>query len=325
MRYQALGKSGLQVSSLCLGCMSFGKIDRGAHTWTLDLCGTREMVTRAVELGINFFDTANVYSAGSSEEILGQVLGEIGRRDEFVVATKCHGPWGAGPNQGGLSRKAIFQAIDDSLARLRMDYVDLYQIHRLDKGTPVEETLEALDDLVKAGKVRYIGASSMPAWRFMQAISIQDANGWARFISMQNHLNLLYREEEREMMPLCRDQGVGMIPWSPMARGRLARPWGAVTERLETDKFGAGLYAKEEASNHAIIDAVGVVADQRGVNRARVALAWVAQQDGVVAPIVGATRVEQLNDAAAAVDLVLSPDECALLEAPYSPRDVSGH
>jgi aryl-alcohol dehydrogenase-like predicted oxidoreductase len=325
MRIERLGSTGLEVSAICLGCMSFGEAGRGPHAWTLDEERSRALIRQALDAGINFFDTANVYSDGTSEEITGRALRDFARRDEVVIATKLFGPWGKGPNQKGLSRKAVFQAIDDSLRRLGTDYVDLYQIHRWDAKTPIEETLEALNDVVRAGKARYLGASSMYAWQFAKALFVARAHGWARFVAMQNHLNLLYREEEREMIPLCRDQGVGLIPWSPLARGRLTRDWDAKTERSESDVFGRHLYAASEASDRLIVEAVARVASARGVPRARVALAWVLQKPGVTAPIVGATKPEHVADAVAALELKLTPEEIAELEAPYVPRRIAGH
>ena len=322
MEYTRLGLTGLEVSRICLGCMSYGEPDRGNHEWTLGEDDARPHIQRAVELGINFFDTANVYSAGSSEEIVGRALRDFARRDEVVLATKVHGRMVEGPNGGGLSRKAIFAQIDASLRRLGTDYVDLYQIHRWDPLTPIAETVEALHDVVKSGKARYVGASSMYAWQFAKALHIADINGWTRFVSMQNHLNLLSREEEREMLPLCIDEGIGVIPWSPLARGRLARGWDESTQRSETDEFGKTLYT--DASDRAISDAVGAVADARGVPRAQVALAWVAQQPAVTAPIVGATKAHHLDDAVAALELQLTDDEMATLEAPYTPHAVAG-
>jgi len=324
MKYRRLGNTGLEVSAICLGCMSFGEPPRGAHGWTLGEPESRKLIQQALESGINFLDTANVYSDGSSEEITGRALRDLARRDEVVLATKVWGPWGKGPNQKGLSRKAIFAAIDDSLRRLGTDYVDLYQTHRWDPATPIEETLEALDDVVRAGKARYIGASSMWAWQFAKALFASEANGWARFVSMQNHVNLLHREEEREMIPLCRDRGVGVIPWSPLARGRLARAWDEKTERSESDAFGRHLYAAMADNDRRVVEAVGAVASERGVPRAQVALAWLLQKPGVTSPIVGATKPEHLADAIAAVDLVLAPEEIARLEAPYLPHPVVG-
>ena len=324
MEYVRLGNTGLLVSRLCLGCMSFGDASKGWHRWILDEEASRPVLRRAVEAGINFFDTANIYAAGSSEEVTGKALKDFARRDEIVIATKAHGRWGKGPNQSGLSRKALFQAIDDSLARLGTDYVDLYQIHRWDDGTPIEETLEALNDIVRAGKARYIGASSMHAWQFHKALNLSRERGWARFVSMQNHVNLLYREEEREMLPLCRDQGIGVIPWSPLARGVLTRPWGSETARSQGDKIQVSLYSGMSESDRAIVAAVERIAAARGVAMAQVALAWVLAQPDITAPIVGVSRLEQLEDALAALELTLTADELAELEAPYVPHPVAG-
>jgi aryl-alcohol dehydrogenase (NADP+) len=321
MEYGRLGDTGLEVSRICLGCMSYGEPDRGNHPWSLDEAASKPFIAKALDLGITFFDTANVYSAGSSEEIVGKWLGEMARREDVVIATKVHGRMRPGPNGAGLSRKAILHEIDASLTRLGTDYVDLYQIHRWDTEVPIEETLEALHDVVKAGKARYIGASSMASWQFAQALYTADLNGWTRFVSMQDHYNLLYREEEREMIPLCLDQGVGVIPWSPLARGRLTRDWDETSARSETDEFGRSLYAE---GDRAVVDAVAAVAQARGVPRAQVALAWLTGQPGVTAPIVGATKPEHLDDAVAALDLELADDEIAQLEAPYQPHEVSG-
>ncbi|MFJ6542878.1 aldo/keto reductase [Streptomyces sp. NPDC091385] len=322
MRYVKLGSTGLDVSRICLGCMTYGEPDRGVHEWTLDKEAARPLIRQALEAGINFFDTANVYSDGTSEEIVGQALRDYGHRDEIVLATKVHGRMRPGPNGGGLSRKAILSEIDHSLRRLGTDYVDLYQIHRYDHETPIEETMEALHDLVKAGKVRYLGASSMYAWEFAKAQYTAELNGWTRFVSMQNHYNLLYREEEREMLPLCADQGVGVLPWSPLARGRLTRDWGTVTGRSANDDFGGRLYLE---SDREIVEAVTGVAEARGVPRAQVALAWLLHQDTVAAPIVGVSRPGHLEDAVAAVRLELTEEEIEELERPYTPRAVSGH
>jgi aryl-alcohol dehydrogenase-like predicted oxidoreductase len=324
MEHANLGRTGLKVSRLCLGCMSFGVPERGAHPWTLDAQASRPIIRRALEAGIDFFDTANAYSDGTSEEILGAALREFARRDEVVIATKVFNPMKPTPNSGGLSRKAILFQIDESLRRLGTDHVDLYQIHRWDPHTPIEETLEALHDVVKAGKARYVGASSMWAWQFAKSLYTAERLGLARFVSMQNHLNLLNREEEREMLPLCADQGIGVLPWSPIARGRLARPWAASTARLETDAFGRSLYVGAEASDRAIVERVAEVAARHGVPMARVALAWVLRKPGVTAPIVGATRVEHLDDAIAALSLRLSDEDVAALEAPYVPHPVVG-
>ncbi len=325
MELKRLGNSGLRVSRLCLGCMSFGVPDRGPHSWSLDEEASRPLIRRAVEAGITFFDTANAYQGGTSEEIIGRALKDFARRDEIVVATKCFMPWGRGPNQGGLSRKAIFQAIDDSLRRLGMDHVDLFQIHRWDPHTPIEETMEALHDVVKAGKARYIGASSMYAWQFAKAQAVAERHGWNRFISMQNHLNLLYREEEREMLPLCRDQGVGVIPWSPLARGRLARPWGVETWRTGRDIFGGTLYTRMEENDRAIVADVERMAAERGIPMAQLALAWVLAVPGVTAPIIGVTRDAHLDDAIAALSVSLTHEDIARLEAAYLPHPVAGH
>lgn len=325
MKYIRLGRTGLKVSRLCLGCMSFGEPGQGVHPWVLDEEASRAIIARAVEAGINFFDTANVYADGASEEITGRALRDFARRDEVVIATKAWGAWGKGPNQGGLSRKALFQAVDDSLRRLGTDYIDLYQIHRWDNETPIEETLEALNDIVRAGKARYIGASSMYAWQFQKALLVSERNGWARFVSMQNHLNLLYREEEREMLPLCTEEGIGVIPWSPLARGRLTRPWGEVTARSDSDRFGKMLYARTEDSDRQVVEAVAAIAAACGAPMAQVALAWVLAKTEVTAPIIGVTRLAQLEDALAACDLVLKPEAIAALEAPYLPHPVLGH
>jgi aryl-alcohol dehydrogenase-like predicted oxidoreductase len=324
MEYVRLGRTGLRVSRLCLGCMTYGVPERGTHPWTLDEAASRPLIRQAVEAGINFFDTANSYSDGTSEEILGRALKEYARRDEIVVATKVYFPVRRAPNVGGLSRKAIFSEIDGSLKRLGMDHVDLYQIHRWDPRTPIEETLEALHDVVKAGKARYIGASSMHAWQFAKALYLADRHGWTRFVSMQPELNLLYREEEREMLPLCREEGIGVIPWSPIARGRLARPGGQVTNRQATDEVGKQLFDKSEAVDAEVIRAVEAVAKARGVPMAQVALAWVLQTPGVTAPIVGASKAAQMDDALAALALRLSDDERAAIEAAYRPHAIVG-
>jgi aryl-alcohol dehydrogenase (NADP+) len=323
MHYARLGHTGLEVSRICLGMMSFGDASKGRQ-WVLDEGAARPIIRAAWEAGINFYDTANVYSAGTSEEITGTILKELAPRDELVVATKVNGEMRPGPNGRGQSRKAIMSEIDNSLRRLKMDYVDLYQIHRFDHSTPMEETLEALNDVVKAGKARYIGASSMYAWQFMKMLALQKEHGWSRFVSMQNHVNLLHREEEREMLPLCVDQGIGVIPWSPLARGRLARPWGEATKRLDTDPFGHEIYDAHAAVDEKINGAVGEVAKAKGRTMAQVALAWVLQKQPVVAPIVGVTKLEQLTDAVGALDVTLSDDEIKALEAPYTPRGTVG-
>jgi 1-deoxyxylulose-5-phosphate synthase len=319
MRYTKLGSTGLDVSVVCLGCMSFGDVSKG-RDWALDADTSRAIIRQAIDAGINFLDTANVYSAGTSEEYVGRALRDFDR-DDIVLATKVHGRMRPGPNGAGLSRKAIFAEIDNSLSRLQTDYVDLYQIHRYDPSTPIEETLEALHDLVRAGKVRYIGASSMYAWQFAQALYLADRHGWARFVSMQNHYNLIYREEEREMLPLCADQGIGVIPWSPLARGRLTREWDETTIRSETDEFGRTLY---QDGDRIVVDRVGEIAQRRGVPRAQIALAWLLHKPVVTAPIVGVTRPGHLDDALAAVDVSLDEDEIAYLEAEYVPHTVAG-
>ena len=324
MDYVKLGSTGLKVSRLCLGCMTYGVPDRGAHPWSLDEEGSRPFIKRALELGINFFDTANAYSDGTSEEIVGRALRDFARRDEIVIATKVFYPMRQDPNARGLSRKSIMTEIDASLRRLGTDYVDLYQIHRWDKDTPIEETLEALHDVIKAGKARYIGASSMYAWQFARALYLADLNGWTRFASMQNHYNLLYREEEREMLPLCAAEGVGVIPWSPLARGRLTRDWNETSKRMETDEFGKTLYVGTESSDRKIVERVAEVATKRNVPRAQVALAWMAQKPFITAPIVGASKPHHLDDAVAALSLNLTPEELAALEEPYVPHRVAG-
>ncbi len=324
MEYVKLGRTGLDVSRLCLGCMTYGESARGNHAWTLDEDASRPLIRRALDLGINFLDTANVYSDGTSEEFVGRVLKEHGQRDAIVLATKVHGRMHAGPNGMGLSRKAILSEIDHSLRRLGTDYVDLYQIHRWDPRTPIEETMEALHDVVKAGKARYIGASSMYAWQFATAQHVAERHGWTRFVSMQNHYNLLYREEEREMMPLCQDLGVAVIPWSPLARGRLTRSWDEGSERLQTDEFGKTLYVAPEADRR-VVDAVANIAAARGVPKAQVALAWMLGKPYVTAPIVGASRAQHLDDAVAALSLSLTPAEINALEEHYVPHAVSGH
>jgi aryl-alcohol dehydrogenase-like predicted oxidoreductase len=304
--------------------MTYGVPDRGAHPWSLDEEKSRPLIKRALELGINFFDTANTYSDGTSEEIVGRALRDFAQREEVVIATKVFYPVREGANARGLSRKSIMTEIDASLRRLGTDYVDLYQIHRWDKDTPIEETLAALHDVIKAGKARYIGASSMYAWQFAKSLYVAEMNGWTRFATMQNHYNLLNREEEREMMPLCAAEGVGVIPWSPLARGRLTRDWNATTNRMETDEFGKTLYIATEASDRKIVERVGEIAAKRGVTRAQVALAWMVQQPFITAPIVGASKLHHLDDAVAALSLNLTSDEIAALEEPYTPRPLAG-
>jgi len=307
------------------GAPATGELKPGSHAWTLDEEESQPFLRQALELGINFFDTANVYSGGESENIIGRFLKANARREAVVIATKIHGTMRNEPNGRGLSRKAIFFELDDSLRRLRTDYVDLYQIHRWDDETPIEETLEALNDVVKSGKVRYLGASSMYAWQFAKALYVAHMHGWSRFVSMQNHYNLLYREEEREMIPLCQSEGIGIIPWSPLARGRLARPWQTEsTKRYETDQFGKSLYSKTESIDHAVVDRVGRISEQRGVSRAQVALAWLLSKSAITSPIVGATKPHHLSDAVAALTLHLTAEETASLEEPYAPHTVAG-
>ena len=319
MRYVKLGHTGLDVSPICIGAMTYGEPSRGHPVWSLGEESSRPLIRRAIEAGVNFFDTANMYSQGSSEEILGRALKDFANRDDIVIATKLRHPMRAGPNGQGLSRKAIMTEIDHSLRRLGTNYVDLYQIHRMDPTTPLEETLEALHDLVKAGKVRYLGASSMHAWEFSKALHIQKAHRWARFVSMQDHYNLLAREEEREMLPLCADEGVGTIVWSPLAHGRLARPWGETTPRSEADPFAEMLYV-DEASDRAIVEAAGQIAYERGASRAQIALAWLRRNPVVVAPILGASKASHIDEAIAALSIDLSDEEVSRLERPYTPR-----
>ena len=325
MNYVNLGTTGLKVSKLCLGCMTYGLPDRGDHAWTLPEEQSRPLLRQAIELGINFFDTADVYSDGTSEEIVGRALKDFAHRDEIVLATKVFNPMTQDPNGRGLSRKHIFAAIDASLRRLGTEYVDLYQIHRWDYATPIEETLEALHDVVKAGKARYIGASSMYAWQFSKALHLSRQHGWTRFVSMQDHYNLIYREEEREMLPLCRDAGIGVLPWSPLARGRLTRAWGIETPRAQTDVYGGTLYKGAEEADQLIVEEVAAIAAARGVPKAQVALAWITQKSIVTAPIIGAAKAQHLDDAVAALSLSLTPDEMAQLEAPYVPHAIVGH
>ncbi|WP_210505569.1 aldo/keto reductase [Naasia sp. SYSU D00057] len=325
MQYARLGDSGLRVSRVVLGCMSYGEPGQGSHPWTLDFDSTRPFLRQAIEAGITTFDTANVYSAGSSEDYLGRLLPEFARREELVIATKVHGRMGPGPNGSGLSRGAILTQVDDSLRRLRTDYIDLYQIHRYDPEVPIEETMEALHDVVRTGKVRYLGASSMAAWQFAQAQYVADLNGWTRFVSMQPQYSLIMREEEREMLPFCRDQGVGVMPWSPLARGRLTRDWDAETPRTSGDDFGRTLYTQAEDADRRVAQAVAEVAAERGVPRAQVALAWVLAQPAVTAPIVGATKPGHLDDAVTAVELELTREELDRLEKHYVPHRPVGY
>jgi 1-deoxyxylulose-5-phosphate synthase len=325
MEYTRLGNTGLEVSRLCLGCMSYGEPDRGSHPWTLAEEQSRPFIRKAIELGINFFDTANVYSDGTSEEILGRAIRDYSTRGDVVIATKVNGRMKPGPNGAGLSRKAILSEIDASLRRLGTDYVDLYQIHRFDPDTPIEETLEALHDVVKAGKARYIGASSMYAWQFSKMLAVSQANGWTRFVSIQNHLNLLYREEEREMLPLCKAEGIGVIPWSPLARGRLTRDWSTQSDRSETDEIGKGLYTPTtEDADRRVVEAVARIAQERAVPKAQIALAWILSKSEVTAPIIGATRLQHLDDAVAALEVKLTTAEIAALESNYVPHPVVG-
>jgi aryl-alcohol dehydrogenase-like predicted oxidoreductase len=324
MHYVKLGTTGLDVSPIAIGAMTYGDPGRGHPVWSLDEESSRPLIEHALEVGINFFDTANMYSQGSSEEILGHALGDFADRDDVVIATKLRHPMRPGPNGRGLSRKAIMTEVDHSLRRLGTDYIDLYQVHRNDHATPLEETLEALHDLVKAGKVRYLGASSMHAWEFAKALHLQASHGWARFVSMQDHYNLLAREEEREMIPLCLDEGVGTIVWSPLARGRLARPWDEArsTARAETDgAFADLLYSPTtREADHAVIEAVGRIADAHGVSRAQIALAWLRSRPAVTAPLVGAGTIGQIDDAVASLEVDLTTEEVRALEAPYTPR-----
>ncbi|MGI4858241.1 MAG: aldo/keto reductase [Janthinobacterium lividum] len=324
MDYVKLGRTGIDVSRLCLGCMSYGVPERGPHPWSLPEEQSRPFIKQALEAGINFFDTANVYSDGTSEEIVGRALKDFARRDEIVLATKVHGRMHPGPNGAGLSRKAIMAEIDASLRRLGTDYVDLYQIHRWDPATPIEETMEALHDVVKAGKARHIGASSMYAWQFSKALHVAETHNWTRFVTMQNYVNLLYREEEREMLPLCESEGIGVIPWSPMARGRLTRDWDTKSARSETDTFGNSLYANTEDADRRVVERVAEIAANRGVPRAQIALAWVLQKSVITAPIVGATKANHLDDAIAALSVRLTSEEITALEAPYVPHAVTG-
>ena len=322
MQYNPLGKTDLRVSRLCLGCMTFGEPDRGNHAWTLPEESSRPIIKRALEGGINFFDTANSYSDGSSEEIVGRALRDFARREDVVVATKVFHRVGDLPE--GLSRAQILRSIDDSLRRLGMDYVDILQIHRWDYNTPIEETLEALNDVVKAGKARYIGASSMHASQFAQALKLQKQHGWAQFVSMQDHYNLIYREEEREMLPLCYQEGVAVIPWSPLARGRLTRPWGGTTAPLVSDEVGKNLYKESDENDAQIAERLTGVSEELGATRAQVALAWLLSKPGIAAPIIGTSREEQLDELLNAVDITLKPEQIAELETPYKPHPVVG-
>ncbi|CAM4387483.1 aldo/keto reductase [Paenibacillus alkaliterrae] len=325
MDYVKLGNTGLDVSRLCLGCMGFGVAERWVHPWVLDEENSRPVIRKALELGINFFDTANVYSDGTSEEIVGMALKEYANRDEIVIATKVHFRMHQGPNGAGLSRKAIMSEIDKSLQRLGTDYVDLYQIHRWDYHTPIEETMEALHDVVKAGKARYIGASAMYAWQFLKALHTAELNGWTRFVSMQNHYNLIYREEEREMMPLCRAEKIGVIPYSPLAGGRLTRDLQDTTHRSETDQAAKSKYDATADTDRLIVERLAAIAANRGVPRVQIALAWLLQKEPVTAPIVGATKLSHLEDAVTALSITLTPEEMASLEEPYVPHAIVGY
>jgi 1-deoxyxylulose-5-phosphate synthase len=326
MKYVRLGSTGMQVSRICLGCMGFGDAERWVHKWVLNEEASRPIIKKALDLGINFFDTANVYSTGVSEAILGRALKDFARRDEVVIATKVHGKMAERPNGSGLSRKAILSEIDQSLKRLETDYVDLYQIHRWDYETPIEETLEALNDVVRAGKARYIGASAMWAWQFQKALHVAEQHGWARFISMQNHLNLLYREEEREMLPLCRAEKIGVIPYSPLASGRLTRDWSAEsTLRSETDQIAKAKYGSTAETDQQVVERVAELATRHGVPRTHIALAWLLQKEPVTAPIIGATKIAHLEEAVGALSVKLTRDEVTYLEERYVPHRIVGH
>ncbi|MEK4879797.1 MULTISPECIES: aldo/keto reductase [Paenibacillus] len=324
MKYTKLGKTGLDVSQLCLGCMSFGVAERWIHQWVLDEKQSRVIIKKALDLGINFFDTANVYSDGTSEEIVGRAIKDYANRDEIVLATKVFNRMHEGPNGAGLSRKAIMSEIDKSLKRLGTDYVDLYQIHRWDYHTPIEETMEALHDVVKAGKARYIGASAMYAWQFQKALYVAEKNGWTRFVSMQNHLNLIYREEEREMLPLCKEENIGVIPYSPLASGRLTRDWAVSTHRSETDQIQKSKYDGTADTDQLVVERVATIAEKHGVQRIHIALAWLLQKEPVTAPIIGATKTSHLEDAVNALSITLTSEEIAFLEEPYVPHSIVG-
>jgi aryl-alcohol dehydrogenase-like predicted oxidoreductase len=326
MEYTRLGSTGMKVSRICLGCMGFGDPTRWIHKWVLNEENSRPIIKKALELGINFFDTANVYSIGASEAILGRALKDFATRDEVIIATKLHGKMREDPNGSGLSRKAILNEIDASLKRLGTDYVDLYQIHRWDYETPIEETMEALNDIVRAGKVRYIGASAMWAWQFQKALSVAEKHGWARFISMQNHLNLIYREEEREMLPLCREEKIGVIPYSPLASGRLTRDWHSETTlRSETDQIAKGKYDSTSETDQRIVERVAELAEKYKIPRAHIAIAWLLQKEPVTAPIIGATKISHLEESVKALTVKLTPDEVSYLEEPYVPHRIVGH
>lgn len=324
MEYVKLGNTGLDVSRICLGCMSFGIGERGDFPWALNEEQSRPMIKKALELGINFFDTANVYSAGTSEEITGKILKENANRDEIVITSKVFYPVNDRPNGAGLSRKHIMSEIDKTLKRLGTDYVDLYQIHRWDYNTPIEETMEALHDVVKAGKARYIGASTIFAWQFLKAQNVAERNGWTKFVTMQNHYNLLYREEEREMLSLCKEDKIGVMPWSPLAAGRLARPWGEMDERAKVDVIGKAIYSVTADADRQVVERLTEIAEKRGVPMSQIALAWLLQKEQVTAPIVGTTEISHIEDAVAAVSLKLTPEEMVMLEEPYVPHPVLG-
>lgn len=326
MDYVRLGSTGMQVSRICLGCMGFGDATRWIHKWVLDEENSRPIIQKALELGINFFDTANVYSIGRSEEILGHALKDFANRDEVVIATKVHGKMADAPNGSGLSRKAILSEIDKSLKRLQTDYVDLYQIHRWDYDTPIEETMEALNDVVRAGKARYIGASAMWAWQFQKALYVAEKHGWTGFVSMQDHLNLIYREEEREMLPLCREEKIGVIPYSPLASGRLTRDWSSETTlRSETDQIAKSKYDATVDTDRSIVERVAQLSQKYGVPRVHIALAWLLQKESVTAPIIGATKISHLEDAIGALSVILTQEDVAYLEEPYVPHRIVGH
>ncbi len=325
MEYVKLGNTGMDVSRICLGCMSFGDPEGWVHKWTLKEEQSRPIIKKALELGINFFDTANVYSIGKSEEILGRALKDYANRDEIVIATKVHGKMQEGPNGSGLSRKAIMSEIDKSLKRLGTDYVDLYIIHRWDYNTPIEETMEALHDVVKAGKTRYIEASAMYAWQFQKALYEAEKHGWTRFVSMQDHLNLLYREEEREMLPLCKAEKIAVTPYSPLASGRLTRDWSETTKRYETDQVAKRKYDSTAEADKLVVDRLAEIAEKRGVPRTQAALAWLLQKEPVVAPIIGATKISHLETALESLTLKLSPEEIQFMEEPYVPHNIVGH
>ncbi|RBW68633.1 aldo/keto reductase [Bacillus taeanensis] len=324
MEYVKLGNTGLDVSRLCLGCMGFGEAERWVHPWVLNEENSRPIIKKALDLGINFFDTANVYSDGTSEEFLGRALKDYANRDEIVLATKVYFSVNEGPNRSGLSRKAIMSKIDRSLKRLETDYVDLYIIHRWDYNTPIEETMEALHDVVKAGKARYIGASAMHAWQFQKALYTAEKNGWTRFVSMQNHYNLIYREEEREMLPFCQEEKIAVTPYSPLASGRLTRDWAETTHRSETDQIQKSKYDKMANADRLIVERVAEIAEKRGVPRVQVALAWLLQKNPVTAPIIGASKTAHLENAADALSIQLTTEEIALLEEPYVPHPIVG-